>query len=116
MVKELSLIVFLRSPLVRMVLIVLAEKLAALGWIAYGDVSQFVEDAINIISFLGVVVYLAIYQWRTHHPAKAQLEEVLPPVTPEEVAQVESSKRSLNTMLKALIDKIVVVTPKTPQQ
>lgn len=100
-----------RSPLVRLVAVAIADFLAAKGIIAAGDVSQVVEDMINIISFLGFIIYLAVWQWRSHHPAKAQIE-VEVPTTPEDIKSHITAKERVNEAMKKVLDKFF----ETPQQ
>ncbi len=106
---------FTSSPFSRMLAVLLIEYLARKGFIAEGQVSQAVEDAVNIISFVAMVITLVIWQWRAHHPAKARLDVVMPlteqPQTTEE-ARVRSVKL---TKIFQMIKELIFV-PKTPQQ
>ena len=105
-----------RSPLARVAAVAVADFLAARGFIQISDVSQVVEDVINIISFGAFAVYLAIWQWRSHHPAKIQIDAEVPQAVPAE--EIAKTKRNFVESLKAYIVR-VFFTPKpveTPVQ
>jgi hypothetical protein len=97
-----------RSPLARMLAVILAEYLVRKGFIAAEDISQTVEDTINIIGFLAMVATLLIWQWKTHHPAKQHIEPVMPEsenpnITTEQIVTVGLKNRLLNKVLGLFI-------------
>ncbi len=106
---------FSKSPLARMLAVLLIEYLIRKGFIAQEDLSQAVDDAVNIIGFVAMTLTLLIWQWRTHHPAKAHLDVEMPTTVQDQV-QIDqtttAAKLSLNQLLKKLAG--IFTTPKTP--
>lgn len=87
-----------RSPLARMLAVLIGEYLVRKGFIAEGDLSASVEDIVNIIGFIAMVATLLIWQWRAHHPAKAQVDAALS-VTPGEEQQLKEATSTLTNLI-----------------
>lgn len=113
---EIGVLALSRSPFARMLAVLVVEYLIRKGFIASEDASQAVEDAVNIIGFVAMTVTLLIWQWRTHHPAKAHLD-VQMPVTPQEVQQIEKVKVNYVEKIKAFLNRLLFTPkPEEPKQ
>lgn len=106
-------VIILRSPLTRMLATLIIEYLIRKGFLAQGDLSQSVDDAINIIGFIAMTLTLLIWQWRAHHPAKAQLDVELPmeDATPQQIAD---TKRGISNFLEKILSKFIERPPQDP--
>lgn len=93
-----------------MIAVLIVEKLIKWGYLAQGDYTQGVNDAINIIDFLVTVAALLIWQWRAHHPAKAQLDIDMP-ITEEDKAVQEKRIKKFTNQVKALFAKYFLEKP-----
>lgn len=108
--------IFTKGPLARAIATMIVEKLIAYGYIKQGDTSDAVRDTLTIIDFVVTLLILLIWQWRAHHPAKAQVDITMP-ITEDEALNVEKSQRRLKDILDTVAKKVVgKFIEKKPQQ
>lgn len=105
---------FARSPFARLLAVIVVDFFVARGWIDASQVSQAVEDAINVISFSAIVVYLAIWQWRHHHPAKAHIDAEIP-ISPEQTQQEAHLRRGVIDVARSFLNKLSNSIVEKPQ-
>jgi hypothetical protein len=101
---------FTKSPLTRAIAVFFIEYAVVKGWIKAEDHTQAVEDAMSIIGYIAMAITLLIWQWRSHHPAKTEIDMTLP-MSESDVKAVEKTRGNLVAAVKQYFEKLLIQKP-----